>query len=84
MLRRSQNMTEHSIWDSKLGDPEEVERCRRAAEQGDINAQFKLGNMYVGGRVPNHYAEAARWYRLAAKQARSRPKACSRAGMSAV
>ena len=42
---------------------------RRLAEQGDAEAQFKLGNRYVEGRgVPQDFAEAAKWYRMAAEQ----------------
>ena len=37
------------------------------AEQGDAAAQFRLGLMYSEGHgVPQHHAEAAKWYRLAA------------------
>ncbi len=39
------------------------------AEQGDASAQILLGVMYANGEgVPQDYAEAARWYRLAADQ----------------
>jgi TPR repeat protein len=39
------------------------------AEQGDANAQFRLGEMYDLGRgVPRDYAQAAVWYRRAAEQ----------------
>jgi TPR repeat protein len=42
---------------------------RRAAEQGDANAQFKLGVAYQYGRgVPRDDAKAAEWYRQAAEQ----------------
>ena len=37
--------------------------------QGDANAQNNLGIMYINGEgVPQDYAEAAQWYRLAADQ----------------
>ena len=40
-----------------------------AAEQGDAEAQYKLGFMYEGSdSVPEDYAEAAKWYRKAAEQ----------------
>jgi uncharacterized protein len=39
------------------------------AEQGDANAQFKLGLMYYNGEgVPEDDAEAVKWYRKAAEQ----------------
>ncbi len=42
---------------------------RPLAEQGDADAQFVLGTMYLRGRgVPQDYNEAVRWYRLAAAQ----------------
>ena len=45
------------------------ERLRRAADQGNADAQFNLGVMYAEGRgVPRDDAEAARWYRCAADQ----------------
>lgn len=42
---------------------------RPLAEQGYAAAQFNLGIMYDNGQgVPEHDAEAAKWYRLAAEQ----------------
>ncbi|MSO74665.1 MAG: sel1 repeat family protein, partial [Alphaproteobacteria bacterium] len=42
---------------------------RPLAEQGDADAQYKLGWMYRDGQgVLQDYAEAARWYRKAADQ----------------
>ena len=42
---------------------------RMAAEQGDVQAQFNLAEMYSTGEgVPEDDAEAARWYRMAAEQ----------------
>ena len=39
------------------------------AEQGNASAQYNLGVMYANGRgVPQDYAEAMKWYRLAAEQ----------------
>ena len=46
-----------------------VEACRTAAEQGLASAHLYLGNMYASGRgVPQDYAEAVKWYRLAVEQ----------------
>ena len=40
-----------------------------AAEKGDARAQFNLGIMYyLGQGVPQDYAAAVKWYRLAADQ----------------
>ena len=42
---------------------------RRLAEQGDASAQYSLGARYdFGEGVPEHDAEAVKWYRLAAEQ----------------
>jgi uncharacterized protein len=39
------------------------------AEQGDAQAQFMLGVMYDTGHAgPQDYAEAVKWYRMAAEQ----------------
>ena len=41
----------------------------KAAEQGDVRAQYSLGYMYAKGQgVPQDYIEARRWYRKAAEQ----------------
>jgi TPR repeat protein len=48
-----------------------LEQVREKGERGDMDAQFVLGFMYQEGKpqgVPQDYAEAARWYRLAADQ----------------
>src|SRR5512145_2545011 len=56
-----------------LGDDQTLFRLyREAAEKGDAAAQALLGGMYVcGENVPRDYAEAAKWYRLAAEQGHS-------------
>ncbi len=42
-------------------------RYRRAAEQGDAQAQFNLGVMYERGRgVPQDFIRAHMWYNVAA------------------
>jgi hypothetical protein len=42
---------------------------RKAAEQGLAYSQYVLGGIYYNGDgVPQDYAEAAKWYRKAAKQ----------------
>ena len=50
-------------------DEETASLDRSAAEQGDADAQTRLGLRYSSGQgVPQDHAEAARWYRLAAEQ----------------
>ena len=45
------------------------ETLKKAAEQGDINAQCDLASMYyIGKDVPQNYAEALKWYKKAAEQ----------------
>jgi len=42
---------------------------RKAAEQGDADAQYDLALMYEKGEgLPQNYAEAFKWYRKAAEQ----------------
>ncbi len=47
----------------------------RAAEEGDPNAQFELGVLYMQGRhVPQDHQEGLRWFNEAAKQNHSSAK----------
>ena len=47
----------------------DIQELKKKAEQGDVVAQFSLGDMYSYGQgVPQDAAEAARWYRRAAEQ----------------
>lgn len=46
-----------------------VELLRRAAEQGNADAQYNLGDCYYYGEgVAQDYAQAVYWYRQAAEQ----------------
>ena len=46
-----------------------IEQLRKAAEQGDAEAQNELGFIYVAGKgVPQDFGEALRWYGLSANQ----------------
>ena len=48
---------------------EAVKWWRLAADQGNADAQNRLGFIYSrGAGVPQNYAEALKWYRLAADQ----------------
>ena len=50
-------------------DVEAVKWYRKAAEQGDADAQVFLGLMYRNGKgVQQDYAEAVKWVRKAAEQ----------------
>jgi len=61
--------THHRIGESLSSDfAEALKWVRKAAEQGDDNAQYFLGVMYRKGEgVSLDYAEAAAWYRKAAE-----------------
>jgi hypothetical protein len=51
---------------------ESVRWYRKAADQGDADAQYNLGAMYANGQgIPQDYAEAMRWCRKAADQGNS-------------
>ena len=55
-----------AVWAANVPDFRET---LQAAEQGNAEAQFNLGNMYREGRgVRQDDAEAVRWYRQAAEQ----------------
>jgi hypothetical protein len=50
-------------------DDAQIASFRKAAEQGNVVAQYNLGALYEGGRgVPQDYAQATVWYRKAAEQ----------------
>ena len=54
-------------------EPDEVERCRLAAERGNAEAQYDLGECYAKGNgVEKDEAEAVKWYRAAAEQGYAR------------
>lgn len=55
--------------DSLENYPDAVKWFRKAADLGDMQAQYKLGQYYAIGRVlPNNFGEAVKWFRLAAEQ----------------
>ena len=56
-------------------DTEAVTWYRKAAEQGDADAQFNLGRMYADGEgVPEDYVRAFAWFDLAAAQGTEKAK----------
>ena len=60
----------YTLKDSGKCDYREAARWfRKAAEQGNVIAQFNLGELYFyGWGVDQNDTEAARWYRKAAEQ----------------
>jgi TPR repeat protein len=55
--------------DAAAGENLVAESFRKAAEQGDAEAQYNLGNAYHYGRgVAQDYAEAVKWWRKATEQ----------------
>ena len=54
----------------------DVHELRNLATEGDVAAQFDLGDKYLNGEgVPQDNGEAARWFRLAADQGNARAQA---------
>ena len=54
---------------------EAVKWSRKAAEQGDADAQYNLGNCYGRGEgVEQDKAEAVKWYHKAAEQGNKNAK----------
>lgn len=48
---------------------ESIEKMKKAAEQGNADAQLKLGELYEKGEdVEKDWAEALKWYRKAGEQ----------------
>lgn len=58
-----------NIMDHKIYREIEMMKCRKAAEQGEADAQYRLGMCYANGDgVETNEAEALRWYHNAAEQ----------------
>ena len=58
-----------NIMDQKIYREIEMIKCRKAAEQGDADAQYRLGTCYaIGDGVETNEAEALKWYHKAAEQ----------------
>lgn len=50
-------------------DPQALRELHARAKSGDADSQFNLGSLFFKGQeVVQDYAEAAKWYRLAAQQ----------------
>jgi len=56
-------------WHYTLRPVKRINALRAHAAQGDPKAQFKLASAYYRGKgIPQDYAEALRWYKMAADQ----------------
>lgn len=56
-------------WQYKLGPVKRIKALRSRAAEGDPKAQFNLASAYYRGKgVPQDYAVAFRWYKMAADQ----------------
>ena len=56
---------------------DKAEQWRKAAEQGDAEAQYELGHCYhYGYGVTEDKAEAVKWWRKAAEQGNSEAQFC--------
>ena len=59
-------------WRSQIYETVNFTFTRTLAEQGNIDAQAKLGLMYYEGKgVPKNYDEALRWFKMAAEKGSS-------------
>ena len=68
-LRRLAKRDAHRKAQRLKGLREELKWYRKAAEQGSVWGQYKLGWMYYRGEgVAEDYREAVKWYRKAAEQ----------------
>jgi TPR repeat protein len=54
---------------NRVKDEATAKEVRKAAEEGDASAQYRLGLLYEGGvGVPQNYKKAKEWFEKAAKQ----------------
>lgn len=67
--------TSINIMDHKIYREIEMMKCCKAAERGDANAQYRLGNCYAEGMEKND-AEAVKWYRKVAEQGNDDAQYC--------
>jgi len=74
--REKDKVAEREVAAKKAQEAKEVaERLREAAEQGNADAQFKLGNSYFTGQGEvRDYAKAAEWFRKAVAQGHGEAK----------
>lgn len=60
--------TSINIMDHKIYREIKMMKCRKAAERGDANAQYRLGSCYSNGDGVETNEMAMKWYRKAAEQ----------------
>ena len=69
LLSCSKNTHHPTRYHQNRVSAEELNRLISKAGNGDKDAQFKLGDIYINGNgVPINYGEALRWYKKAALQ----------------
>ena len=70
-LRKAEKLTSEKRYD------EAVVWYRKAAEQGNADAQYKLGLCYENGKgVRQDYTEAVKWYRIAVNRGNGMAELC--------
>ncbi len=68
-LYLSSNGSDHSLKVEKQVESEAEKKYKKAAEQGDAEAQYNLGRCYYDGDgITQDHKEAVKWYRNAAEQ----------------
>lgn len=64
-----QELAQCKVKISESNFTEAFKYCKKAAEQGEVHAQYNLGNMYADGLGVKHdYFKAFEWYQKAAEQ----------------
>ena len=64
-----QELAQCKVKISESNFTEAFKYCKKAAEQGEVHAQYNLGNMYADGKgVKQDYFKAFEWYQKAAEQ----------------
>ena len=64
------------FFSSQLVNADEVARLKQLAEAGDVNAQHEIGLVYFWGKeVTIDRSEAARWFKISAKEGHSESQA---------
>jgi len=67
--RQLDELNENYAKEIKAINEQYLEKTKQAAERGNAQAQFNLGQLYAEGvRAPKNTAEAVKWFRKAAEQ----------------
>ena len=68
-LQKAQSRNLPAGFSDAAKKPEDLEPVQKAAEDGDIHAQYLTGRAYFQGKgVPRDYKEAGKWFRKAAEK----------------